>query len=150
MLLFFFVVLAQALPLIPLKPLIPSIPLRILQKDALPTRTVTTTLLFTLSGPAQILFQDAFCGGDSFSIFLDGIFVTTVPGSVPKLCGVDISSYQPVVSPLFAKYELDVDAGSHNVTVIVDGSPILGNTAALRITFFPDSVLMALQQKITY
>lgn len=96
---------------------------------------VVETFLVTSLGHLIVEFQDSFCSGSSFRIYDNNVLVTTVISLLPRYCGINTSSYTPIISPTFASYTYELNGGSHNLTLEVIDSPI--RTASVRVTFFP-------------
>ena len=111
-------------------------------KDFPPLQTVIETILVETDGFMNVDFQDAFCNGRNFSIYDNGAFIATIISPEPLFCGVDTSSYIPIVSPTFSHFVYFMGTGFHNITVIVRGSPLLDGSTALRITFMPTEPLI--------
>ncbi|PJF16441.1 hypothetical protein PSACC_03751 [Paramicrosporidium saccamoebae] len=101
------------------------------------TFTVTETYLVFISGPCTVQFLESFCNGRSFTVYDNGILMTTVETGAPKYCGINTSSYVPIVAPTFGEYNMDILTGFHNITVVTLESPLLDRTSSLRVTFFP-------------
>lgn len=98
---------------------------------------VTENILVFASGPCQIFFQESFCNGTNFTIYDNDAFVATVSTADLHFCGINTSSYTPIIAPTFANYTYDMTNGFHNITVVTEESPLLDGSASLRITFFP-------------
>jgi hypothetical protein len=101
------------------------------------TFDVTETFLVFVSGTCRIYFQESFCNGRNFSVYDNGVFIVTIETGLQKFCGVNTSSYIPIVYPVFGEYTHPISAGFHNITVVTVESPLLDRSASLRITFFP-------------
>jgi hypothetical protein len=101
------------------------------------TFTVIETYLVFISGPCTVQFQESFCNGRSFTVYDNDILMTTVETGAPKYCGINTSSYIPIVAPVFGEYTMPIDMGFHNITVVTLESPLLDRTSSLRVTFFP-------------
>jgi hypothetical protein len=99
--------------------------------------TVIETILFTTSGPMIIDFQDAFCNGSNFTVYDNGISLGTTVSPLPRFCGINVSSYTPIISPTFSHIQILFSTGFHNCTVVVMDSPLGNGSTALRITFKP-------------
>lgn len=106
-------------------------------KDFPPLQTVIESILVETDGFMNVDFQDAFCNGQNFSVYDNGAFIATIISPEPIFCGVNTSSYIPIVSPTFSHFVYYMGTGFHNITVIVRGSPLLDGSTALRITFKP-------------
>lgn len=102
-----------------------------------PLQTVIETILVFIDGPVNVEFQEAFCNGSNFTIYDNNAFIATVPAFNPRYCGINTSSYQPIVFPLFSRYVYAMPPGGHNLTVVVANSPLVDGSASLRITFKP-------------
>ena len=102
-----------------------------------PLHTVIETILFTTSGPMIIDFQDAFCNGSNFTVYDNDVSLGTTISPLPRFCGINVSSYTPIISPPFSHVQFLFTTGFHNCTVVVMDSPLGNGNAALRITFKP-------------
>lgn len=101
------------------------------------TFTVIETYLVFISGPCTVQFQESFCNGRSFTVYDNDVLMTTVETGAPKYCGINTSSYIPIVAPVFGEYTMPINTGLHNITVVTLESPLLSRTSSLRVTFFP-------------
>lgn len=108
-------------------------------------QTVVETILVLTDGLIDVEFQQAFCNGRNFTIYDNDVFIATVEEFEPRFCGIDTSSYIPIVEPKFVKYNYLMPPGQHNLTVVVMDSPLMDGTASLRITFKPKSLVTKYQ-----
>lgn len=102
-----------------------------------PLQTVVETILVLTDGLIEVDFQEAFCNGKNFTVYDNDVFITTMVALEPKFCGIDTSSYIPIVHPKFGNFKYDMPGGQHNLTVVIADSPLGNNQASLRITFKP-------------
>lgn len=102
-----------------------------------PLQTVIETILVTTDSQIDVEFQEAFCNGKNFTIYDNNVFIATVPEFEPRFCGINTSSYTPIVSPLFVRYNYLMSSGYHNLTVVIRDVPLANGQASLRITFKP-------------
>lgn len=100
-------------------------------------QTVIETILVYTDGLIDVEFQQAFCNGRNFTIYDNDVFIATVQEFEPRFCGINTSSYIPIVDPKFVKYNYLMPPGQHNLTVVVMDSPLMNGQASLRITFKP-------------
>lgn len=102
-----------------------------------PLITVVETFLLFTSGDLNVTFQEAFCNGSNFSIYDNDVFIQTVSTPGDHFCGINTSSYKPIVSPTFAFYNYILIAGQHNLTVVIPGSPLIDGSTSLIVTMAP-------------
>jgi hypothetical protein len=103
-----------------------------------PRQNVLQVFLFTSSGPFHLHFQDTFCPGLATMIWDNNIFLGTTP-SIQNFCGISVKGDSSViVSPQFTSGDYFFNAGFHNLTVLVYGSPTPNGKATVKLTLFPD------------
>lgn len=108
------------------------------QDDDLPPRqNVLQVFLFTSSSPLDLVFQDTFCPGLATLIWDNDQFLGTTP-SLQNFCGISVrGDASVIVNPIFTKGTYRLAAGSHNLTVLVYGSPTPNGKATQSLTLFP-------------
>ncbi len=102
-----------------------------------PLRRIIETFLVTTDSQVEVKFQDAFCNGRNFTVIDNNVHIATVIGLTPRFCGINTSSYIPIVEPQFTNFDYTMILGFHNLTLIVEDSPI--GSASIRVTFFPEA-----------
>ncbi len=93
---------------------------------------------FTSNTALYLNLHDAFCAGQSYSVFDNGWFLADNFPSLPTICGVSTQSLQVIYSPQFMTAEYALAPGNHRLIILVKGSRIGGEVTSMRVTLLPN------------
>lgn len=91
---------------------------------------------FRTSSPLILDLMDAFCTGNRYEIY-DNFQLIASGEDILNFCGISTGSLGSIASPSFTHLELYLDAGEHQLDVVIFHSPIGGQKTSMRITLKP-------------
>lgn len=94
---------------------------------------------FTSSHPIILDLHDAFCTGNGYEVY-DNNQLLASGESILNFCGISASPLHPGIgSPTFLHIQFELDAGSHQLDIVIFHSQIGSNKTSMQITLKPFS-----------
>lgn len=114
-----------------------SIPIPPIEKNGLTYETVIQRFHFTSNTALNLLLNDRFCAGQTYSVKDNGWYLAYDFPSLPTICGVSTTSLSIIYSPQFMSASYFLAAGNHNLTIVIKGSQAANHVSTMAITLVP-------------
>jgi hypothetical protein len=98
---------------------------------------------FNALGPVLFQITDAFNAGDTFDVWVDGVFAFTTNAVASVLAGVSDPD-AAFADPLYSHGSILLAAGLHSIDVFANASPFGGGGAYLQVIAVPEPATLAL------
>lgn len=99
--------------------------------------TVVQHFSFKSNTAIKLELQDAFCAGQTYSVWLNGLWLAQDFPDLPTICGVSTGSLSIIYSPQFMRADYYIPAGQNSLFIIIKGSRIGNKVTSMRITMLP-------------
>lgn len=91
---------------------------------------------FKTSSALILDLQDAFCTGHRYEVY-DNFQLIGSGEDILNFCGISADNLKPIGNPHFLNVKFLLDAGEHQLAVVIFHSPIGGKKTSMRITLIP-------------